>query len=73
MDWSKVDFWKGLLDPVVIRIWLVVLLFGIFFIVTRGLIERAFKNSKPKRAKISTLVLIEVIVLALMVAIWKLP
>lgn len=67
-------FQKSLIDvflnPLNIKIFIVGILFVVFIIILRGLIDRAFKSYKPTKAKTSTLIIVEIFIIIVGIAAW---
>jgi hypothetical protein len=63
---------KVLLSTPVVKMFLVFTLVAIFLIMLRGLIGRAFKNYKPKGARTSTLIIVEIAIVFVITVVWML-
>ena len=69
LDWGQVAHMIWTLG--VVKLFVEGLLFAIFLIVVRGLLERYFRKHPIKPAKSSTLIVTAAIILVLLVIVWK--
>lgn len=63
-------FIKGFLDPTVLKVWFILILFVLFIAILRGLANRVFKKYENKRAKTSTLIIIEISIVIIGIIVW---
>jgi hypothetical protein len=72
MDHSIIwkSYLKAFLDPMVLKLWIVGILFLIFLAILKSLSNRAIAKIEPKKIKTKTLILIEVLLIFTIIIVW---